>query len=170
MQGMSGNVISRPRASSRGPVLRSMGFVAPRVFLAREKHSVLPERSPCSAVLPEHFPCSAVLSERSRVPPCYRGLRAVFGSKRVHRTSLGLERSLCSSPLFSSRGTFESPPKCDYEIGVRTRLSPRKQKGWRRRHPFLAERLLMRTLFGKMSLALSWETSPLCVLPVSGCA
>ena len=105
-----------------------------------------------------------------RVPPSSRGIRAVFGSKRVHRTSLGLERSLCSSPLFSSRGTFESSPKCDYEIGVRTRLSPRKQKGWRKRHPFLAARLLIKTLFEKMSLALSWETSPLCVLPVSGCA
>ena len=87
-----------------------------------------------------------------RVPPCARGLWAVCGSKRVLQTSFGLERSLGSTPFFPSRGTFESPPKCDCMIDVNTRLSPRKQKGWRRRHPFLAERLLMRTLLGKTNL------------------
>ena len=96
-----------------------------------------------------------------RMPPCARGLWAVFGSKRVLQTSFGLGRSLGSTPFFPSRGTFESPPKCDCMIDVNTRLSPRKQKGWRRRHSFLAARLLIKTLFGKMSLALSWETSPL---------
>ena len=87
-----------------------------------------------------------------RVPPCARGLWAVCGSKRVLQTYFGLERPLGSTPFFPSRGTFESPPKCDYMIDVNTRLSSRKQKGWRRRHPFLAARLLMRTPLGKTNL------------------
>ena len=52
---------------------------APRVFSARGKHSVLPERSPCSAVLPEHSLCSAVLSERSL---CSAGRPVPAGSGR----------------------------------------------------------------------------------------
>ena len=60
--------------SARGEAFCAPGALsmlrgAPRVFSARGKHSVLPERSPCSAVLPEHFPCSAVLPERSQKIP-----------------------------------------------------------------------------------------------------
>ena len=49
----------------------------------------------------------------------------------------------CIPQIPSSRETFESSPKCDLS---------EQQKGWRRRHPFLAERLLMRTLLGKTNL------------------
>jgi hypothetical protein len=84
-----------------------------------------------------------------RVPPC---------SRRLKMRSLNLLRpgTLSWLPLFfPSWGTFKSPSKCDYRIDVCTRLSSRKQKGWRRRHPFLAARLLIKTLFGTISLALS---------------
>ena len=48
------------------------------------------------------------------------------------------------SRKFPVRGELLSP--------LRSAISPKQQKGWRRRHPFLAERLLMRTLLGKTNL------------------
>ena len=156
---------------------------------------MLPERSPCSAVLPE---CSllggSILCSRSVLPAplcsrsilyaprCFRSVRCAPRAALFPRALGGIRVKICSSNLlrpgalsrlhsfFPSMGTFESPPKCDYMIDVNTRPSPRKQKGWRRRHFFLAARLLIKTFFGKISLALSWETSPLCVLSVSSCA